>query len=160
MPRTMMPRTRRGTSYKRSTREEPWPPTKSRARTPLVHHGHVRNADFAQKNQKLTSRIQSRVGVEHCDPAHKVVIHENIHGDFCARHRCLSSARWRGRPSLMCGRGRWRHAGAGGGRLHARPRHLCLAPQVPNLANAWHFCGASWRSFSITADTTAPTFRP
>jgi hypothetical protein len=29
-----------------------------------------------------------------------------------------------------------------------------------NLAYARRFRGASWRSFSITADTTAPTFRP
>jgi hypothetical protein len=83
------------------------------------------------KNQKLTSRTLSRVGVEHCDPAHKVVIHGNIHGDFGAPHRCLSIARWRGRPSHMWGSGRRRHASAGGGRLCARPRHLCLTPRVP-----------------------------
>jgi hypothetical protein len=29
-----------------------------------------------------------------------------------------------------------------------------------NLANARRFRGASWRSFSLTADTIAPTFRP
>jgi hypothetical protein len=29
-----------------------------------------------------------------------------------------------------------------------------------NLANAQRFRGTSWRSFSITADTTAPTFCP
>jgi hypothetical protein len=30
----------------------------------------------------------------------------------------------------------------------------------PTLANARRFCDTSWRSFSITIDTTAATFRP
>jgi hypothetical protein len=29
-----------------------------------------------------------------------------------------------------------------------------------NLANTRRFCGASWRSLSIIADTIAPTFHP
>jgi hypothetical protein len=32
--------------------------------------------------------------------------------------------------------------------------------EFPTLANARRFRGAPWRSFSITADTTAPTIRP
>jgi hypothetical protein len=30
----------------------------------------------------------------------------------------------------------------------------------PTLANVWRFRDVSWRSFSITTDTTAATFRP
>jgi hypothetical protein len=60
----------------------------------------------------------------------------------------------------MCGRGRWRHAGA-------RAEGFTLGHAIftsrlgsANLAYARRFRGASWRSFSITADTTAPTFHP
>jgi hypothetical protein len=81
------------------------------------------------RSKKLTNRSQSHVGVEHCDPAHKVIVHGKLHGDFGAHHHSLSSARWRGRPSLMCGQGRRRHAVVGGGRLHTRLCHLRLTPR-------------------------------
>jgi hypothetical protein len=97
------------------------------ARTPPLHHDQVGIVDLVKK---LTSRCQPRMGVEHSDPTHKVVVHGELHGDFGARNRCLSSMRWRGRPTLTCGHGGRRHAGARGGRLRTGPRHLRLAPRV------------------------------
>ena len=54
----------------------------------------IQKRELHKKSQKLTSRSQSRVGVEHCDPTHKVIVHGKLCGDFGDRHRCLSSARW------------------------------------------------------------------
>jgi hypothetical protein len=113
-----------------------------------------------KKSQKLTSRSQSRVGVEHCNPAHKVIVHGKLRGDFGARHRCLSSARWRGRPSLKFGRDRWWHAGTGAAGFVLGRAIFASRLGSANLANVRRFHSASWRSFSIIADTTAPTFRP
>jgi hypothetical protein len=106
-------------------------------------HSYIMLTSETQTSWKKTHQQGPALcGVEHRDPAHKVVIHGNIHGDFGATHRRLSSAQWRGRPLLMCGCGRQRHAGAectrqrhagdGGGRLHARPCHFDFAPRVPN----------------------------
>jgi hypothetical protein len=80
--------------------------------TPLLHHGHVRNVDFAQK--KLTSRTPSCVGVEHRDSAHKVVVHRNIHGDFDApplpQQRAVAREAfahvWAWQAAACCRRGR------------------------------------------------------
>jgi hypothetical protein len=84
------------------------------------------------------------MGIENHGPAHKIVLHGNIHGDLGPTHFRLSSARRGWRPSLLCGHGREqlagaeggrlraqrRLAGAGGGRLRAPPRHLDLAARV------------------------------
>jgi hypothetical protein len=56
---------------------------------------------------------------------------------------------------------------AGGGMLAPGVAGFMLARSIfasrlrsPTLANARRFRGASWRSFSITVDTTAATFYP
>jgi hypothetical protein len=122
------------------------------------------------KTKTLIGRSSPSVGVEHRDPTHKVVLHGNIQGDFGATHRHLSRARWRHRPSLLCGKagsGALASGAPGGGMLAPGAAGFVLARSIlisrcgsPTLANAHHFRGASWRSFSITADTTAVTFRP
>jgi hypothetical protein len=80
------------------------------------------------------------VGVKHRDPAHKVVVHGNIHGDFRATHHRLSSARWRGRPSLLSGRSMLPPGVAG----FALARAILTSRRgSPTLENAQRFHGAS-----------------
>jgi hypothetical protein len=124
--------------------------------------------------KKLTNKSTPCMGVEHREAAHKKVVHRNIHGDFGPAHLRLSGTRRGRRPSLRYGHGRERLAGAGaadfapgGGLLvpgatdFAIPRAILTSRcGSPTLVNARCFRDASWRSFSITADTTATTFRP
>jgi hypothetical protein len=96
--------------------------------TPPLHHIQVRNMDpilTHEKTSQLTRRRQPRLGVEHSDPTHQVVVHGQLRGDSTGpRHRHLSNARW-GRGSSPCSRrsGRWHH-GAWRGGLCAEPRQL------------------------------------
>jgi hypothetical protein len=60
----------------------------------------------------------------------------------------------------MCGRSGWRHAGAGAAGFVLGRAIFVSCLRSANLMYAQRFRGASWRSISITIDTTAPTFRP
>ena len=147
-----------------SPRPPGWQPTLATqpldGQTLPLNHNQVRNIDPIKK--KLTSRRQPRLGVEHGDPAHQVVVHGKLHGDpFSPRHCRLSNVWWRGGASTS-----GRHGGGGIPALEAADFALGRTTFTSRLGYAnltWarrFFRCASWRSFSITADKTAPTFLP
>jgi hypothetical protein len=139
------------------------------AQPPILHQSSQK-----PNPKKLTNKSSPCMGVEYRDAAQKIVIHGNIHGGLSPAHLRLSSTQRGRRPSLLHGHGREQLAGAEGSGLRAQrrlagarggilrdPRAMLTSRRgSPTLENARCFHDASWRSFSITADTTAAKIPP
>jgi hypothetical protein len=99
-----------------------------------LYHIQFRNMDpisTHEKTSQLTKRRQPRLGVEHSDPAHQVVVHGQLRGDSTGPHHChLSNARWRGGSSPYSKRNGRRHHGAWRGDLRTGPRQLHFPARV------------------------------
>jgi hypothetical protein len=112
-----------------STQPPPAPGQQPVAQPPTLH---IVTSDTETPLKKLTDRSPPCMGVENRDPAHKIVLNKNIHGELGPTHFHLSSTRRGWRPLLLCGHSRERLAGAGA--VDFAPNGGLLEPGVADFA--------------------------